>query len=81
MGAGIPVLTAAQIERILLALEFECRSGKGAHRFYCHIDGRTTTVPFHAGRDISPVLLRKICRVRYAWAKAGRGSAIVGQLK
>jgi predicted RNA binding protein YcfA (HicA-like mRNA interferase family) len=22
----------------------------------------TTTVPFHSGRDISPVLLRKICR-------------------
>ena len=62
MGAGIPVLTAAEIERILLRLEFVCRPGKGAHRFYQHSDGRTTTVPFHAGRDISPVLLRKICR-------------------
>ena len=62
MGAGIPVLTAAEVERILLALGFGCRSGKGAHRFYRHPDGRTTTVPFHAGRDISPVLLRKICR-------------------
>jgi predicted RNA binding protein YcfA (HicA-like mRNA interferase family) len=62
MGAGIPVLTAAQVERILLALGFECRSGKGAHRFYRHTDGRTTTAPFHAGRDISPTLLRKICK-------------------
>lgn len=62
MGAGIPVLTAAQVERILLALGFECRPGKGAHRFYRHPDGRTTTVPFHAGRDISPTLLRKICK-------------------
>lgn len=62
MGAGIPVLTAAQVERILLELGFECRSGKGAHRFYRHPDDRTTTVPFHAGRDISPVLLRKICK-------------------
>ena len=62
MGAGIPVLTAVEIERILFRLEFVGRSGKGAHRFYRHADGRTTTVPFHAGRDISPVLLRKICR-------------------
>jgi predicted RNA binding protein YcfA (HicA-like mRNA interferase family) len=27
-----------------------------------HADGRATTVPFHAGRDISPILLRQICR-------------------
>jgi predicted RNA binding protein YcfA (HicA-like mRNA interferase family) len=25
-----------------------------------HADGRSTTVPFHAGRDISPTLLRQI---------------------
>jgi predicted RNA binding protein YcfA (HicA-like mRNA interferase family) len=62
MGAGIPVLAALDVERILLRLDFSCRPGKGAHRFYRHADGRTTTVPFHAGRDISPVLLRKICR-------------------
>ncbi|MBV8209540.1 MAG: type II toxin-antitoxin system HicA family toxin [Burkholderiaceae bacterium] len=49
------MLTAAQVERALLALGFERRSGKGAHRFYRHPDGRTTTVPFHSGRDISPV--------------------------
>lgn len=62
MGAGIPVLSATEVERILLKLGFAARSGKGAHRFYRRPDGRTTTVPFHAGRDISPVLLRKICR-------------------
>jgi hypothetical protein len=27
-----------------------------------HADGRGTTVPFHAGRDISPTLLRKIAK-------------------
>ena len=62
MGAGVPVLAANEVERILLKMGFDCRTGKGAHRFYRHADGRTTTVPFHAGRDISPVLLRKICR-------------------
>jgi predicted RNA binding protein YcfA (HicA-like mRNA interferase family) len=62
VGAGVPVLAAVEVERILLRLGFSARSGKGAHRFYRHADGRTTTVPFHAGRDITPVLLRKICR-------------------
>ena len=62
MGAGVPVLAAEEVERILLRLGFAARSGKGAHRFYRHSDGRTTTLPFHSGRDISPVLLRKICR-------------------
>ncbi len=62
MGAGVPVLSAAEVEKILLRLGFSVRAGKGAHRFYRHPDGRTTTVPFHAGNDISPPLLRKICR-------------------
>ncbi|MGH9204111.1 MAG: type II toxin-antitoxin system HicA family toxin [Vicinamibacterales bacterium] len=35
---------------------------RGSHRLYRHPDGRGTTVPFHAGRDISPSLLRKIAR-------------------
>lgn len=33
---------------------------RGSHEQFRHPDGRTTTVPFHAGRDISPALLRKI---------------------
>ncbi len=33
---------------------------RGSHKQFRHPDGRTTTVPFHAGRDISPTLLRKI---------------------
>lgn len=35
---------------------------RGSHKQYRHLDGRTTTVPFHAGRDISPILLRQIAR-------------------
>jgi predicted RNA binding protein YcfA (HicA-like mRNA interferase family) len=35
---------------------------RGSHKQYRHPDGRTTTVPFHRGRDISPVLLRLIAR-------------------
>ena len=35
---------------------------RGSHKQFRHTDGRATTVPFHQGRDISPVLLRKIAR-------------------
>ena len=33
---------------------------RGSHKQFRHADGRVTTIPFHAGRDISPTLLRKI---------------------
>ena len=35
-------------------------SSAGSHKQFRHSDGRSTTVPFHGGRDISPTLLRKI---------------------
>ncbi|HLG14837.1 MAG TPA: type II toxin-antitoxin system HicA family toxin [Blastocatellia bacterium] len=35
---------------------------RGSHRQFRHPDGRCTTVPFHQGRDISPILLRQIAR-------------------
>ncbi len=35
---------------------------RASHKQYRHPDGRTTTVPFHKGRDISPILLRQIAK-------------------
>jgi predicted RNA binding protein YcfA (HicA-like mRNA interferase family) len=35
---------------------------RGSHVQYRHPDGRGTTVPFHGGRDISPILLRQIAK-------------------
>ena len=35
---------------------------RGSHKQYRHMDGRTTTVPFHPGRDLSPLLLRQIAK-------------------
>jgi len=35
---------------------------RGSHEQHRHPDGRGTTVPQHAGRDISPILLRQIAR-------------------
>uniref|UniRef100_A0A7C1JWQ1 Addiction module toxin, HicA family n=1 Tax=Caldilinea aerophila TaxID=133453 RepID=A0A7C1JWQ1_9CHLR len=35
---------------------------RGSHKQYRHPDGRSTTVPFHKGRDISPILLQQIAK-------------------
>jgi predicted RNA binding protein YcfA (HicA-like mRNA interferase family) len=58
--ASVPVLKPREVARLLERLGFEEARQRGSHRQYRHADGRGTTVPFHAGRDISPTLLRKI---------------------
>lgn len=55
-----PVLKPRQVVSILKSLGFEEVRQKGSHKQFRHIDGRITTVPFHKGRDISPILLRQI---------------------
>lgn len=59
MGS-IPVLKPKEVVSILAKLGFKEVRQRGSHKLYRHADGRTTTVPFHAGRDISPILLRQI---------------------
>ena len=57
-----PVLKPREVAALLRRLGFRETRRRGSHRQYRHADGRGTTVPFHAGRDISPTLLRKIAR-------------------
>jgi len=59
---SVPVLKPRELAALLEALGFSEVRQRGSHRQYRHPDGRGTTVPFHAGRDISPTLLRKIAR-------------------
>ncbi|MXX14485.1 MAG: addiction module toxin, HicA family [Gemmatimonadetes bacterium] len=54
----IPVLKPREVVRLLKKLQFQEVRQKGSHKQYRHVDGRATTVPFHKGRDISPILLR-----------------------
>jgi len=61
MGS-IPVLTPQEVERIVKRLGFQLARQRGSHRQYRHQDGRGTTIPFHRGRDISPILLRQIVK-------------------
>jgi predicted RNA binding protein YcfA (HicA-like mRNA interferase family) len=57
-----PVLKPQEVVAILEKLGFVEVRQRGSHRQYRHPDGRNTTVPFHKGRDISPILLRQIAK-------------------
>jgi predicted RNA binding protein YcfA (HicA-like mRNA interferase family) len=59
--SNIPVLKPIEIVNILNKLGFVEVRQKGSHKQFKHPDGWQTTIPFHKGRDISPILLRKIC--------------------
>jgi predicted RNA binding protein YcfA (HicA-like mRNA interferase family) len=59
---SLPVLKPREVAALLIRLGFVEIRQSGSHRQYRHPDGRGTTVPFHAGHDISPTLLRKIAR-------------------
>lgn len=61
MGS-IPVLKPREVIARLERLGFVEVRQRGSHKQFRHADGRVTTVPMHAGRDLSPSLLRQICR-------------------
>jgi predicted RNA binding protein YcfA (HicA-like mRNA interferase family) len=61
MGS-LPVLKPEEVVRLLERQGFVESRQRGSHIQFRHPDGRATTVPFHRGRDISPVLLRKIAQ-------------------
>ncbi|RJP71385.1 MAG: type II toxin-antitoxin system HicA family toxin [Candidatus Abyssobacteria bacterium SURF_17] len=58
----LPVVDFKTMEKVLLRLGFKSVRQKGSHVFYRHADGRTTTVPHHAGRDLARPLTREILR-------------------
>ena len=58
----IPTLKPKVVIRTLENIGFIEIRQKGSHKQFRHPDGRATTVPVHAGRDISPILLRQILK-------------------
>lgn len=58
----LPVLKAREVIKALEALGFVEIRQRGSHKQFRHPDGRQTTVPVHAGRDISPALLHQIIK-------------------
>lgn len=59
---NLPVLKPREVIALLEILGFIEIRQRGSHKQFRHPDGRCTTVPFHAGRDISPILLRQIAK-------------------
>ena len=49
----LPVLKPREVAARLESLGFAEIRQRGSHKQYRHPDGRGTTIPFHAGRDIS----------------------------
>ena len=60
--SNLPVLRPREVVAILERLGFVEVRQRGSHKQFRHEDGRVTTVPFHAGRDVAPALLRQIAR-------------------
>ena len=56
------ILKPGEVVSILKSLGFEEVRQRGSHKQFRHADGRVTTVPFHKGRDISPILIRQIAK-------------------
>jgi predicted RNA binding protein YcfA (HicA-like mRNA interferase family) len=59
---NVPMLKPNEVVSILQKLGFKEVRQKGSHKQFRHSDGRFTTVPFHQGRDISPILLKQIIK-------------------
>ncbi|MGH8671874.1 MAG: type II toxin-antitoxin system HicA family toxin [Burkholderiales bacterium] len=59
---NVPVLKSSEVIAILLKLGFLEVRQRGSHKQFRNSTGRCTTVPFHQGRDISPILLRQIAK-------------------
>ena len=59
---NVPVLKPGEVIAILVALGFSEVRQRGSHKQFRDVKGRCTTVPFHQGRDISPILLRQIAK-------------------
>jgi len=59
---SVPVLKPREVVALLEGFGFREVRQRGSHKQFRHADGRSTTIPFHASRDVSPTLLRKIAR-------------------
>lgn len=62
MPDRLPTVTGAELVRALQAAEFVLTTTRGSHHRLKHPDGRATTVPVHAGKDVPKGTLRSVLR-------------------
>jgi len=58
----LPAITGARLVKALQAAGFTLTTTRGSHHRLKHPDGRATTVPVHAGKDVPKGTLRSILR-------------------
>ena len=58
----LPTIKGKELIRFLASIGFQVTRTKGSHVRLKAEDGRVSTVPIHAGKDIPKGLLRKIIR-------------------
>jgi len=58
----LPAVRGAQVVKALEKAGFTVTRVRGSHYRLKHPDGRSTTVPVHANRDIRPGTIRSILR-------------------
>jgi predicted RNA binding protein YcfA (HicA-like mRNA interferase family) len=58
----LPRVTAAETIRVLEKIGFVLDRQKGSHRIYYHPNGSRAVVPVHAGKILSPKVLKDILR-------------------
>jgi predicted RNA binding protein YcfA (HicA-like mRNA interferase family) len=58
----LPLITAKELIKMLLKLDFELKRQRGSHKFFQHKDGRTTVIPDHGTEQLDRGLLNKIIR-------------------
>jgi predicted RNA binding protein YcfA (HicA-like mRNA interferase family) len=58
----LPAVTGARLVKALQAAGFLLTGTRGSHHRVKHPDGRATTVPVHAGKDVPKGTLRAILR-------------------
>jgi predicted RNA binding protein YcfA (HicA-like mRNA interferase family) len=58
----LPAVTGAELVRALQGAGFNLTTIRGSHHRLRHPDGRATTVPVHAGKDVPKGTLRSVLR-------------------
>ena len=60
--AKLPLMTAAEVVKVLKKLGLEFKRQQGSHMFFEHPDGRITIIPNHPTEDLDRGLLNKIIK-------------------
>ena len=56
----LPLITGRDFCKIVSKLGFTLIHQKGSHTVWKHLDGRSTTIPIHPGKQLPRGLIRKI---------------------